>query len=329
MPTSRFSQFIDAVADQKNHSLSDVLLKAKVIAHQLKSRKFRHWVNAEIDGYDRAVPLPDYRKLRASLRGDFVGSFYSAVKNVPISTSVLEKDARDALEYEWIPNSVAYIEDMLKSDGEVSRSLDIRSINYLRAKGEQIEDMILNHVFKAIPKSSLNALLTSVRSRLLELLLELRDKYPELNQNDDAAARISESDIDAVMGRKVYRNCTVIEGAEMGDFYHASQAGAVGPGAKADNMNFIQVLREAIGENSLADLAADLERLRSAMLVDSTGADQDQAVAAVAGAEAAAKKGDAEGVLDYLKAAGRWALNVAIKIGTGIAQKAIERSMGV
>jgi hypothetical protein len=38
---SKFSELIDEVADQKSHSLSDVLLKAKVLAHRLKSRKFR------------------------------------------------------------------------------------------------------------------------------------------------------------------------------------------------------------------------------------------------------------------------------------------------
>lgn len=50
MSTSKFSQLIEDVADQKNHSLSDVLLKAKVLAHRLKSRNFRQWVNLEING---------------------------------------------------------------------------------------------------------------------------------------------------------------------------------------------------------------------------------------------------------------------------------------
>src|SRR5690348_2818918 len=96
---SRFSQLIDEVADQKNHSLSDVLLKAKVLAHKLRSRTFRQWVNSEIDGYKDKDQLPDYRVLRCKLRGDFVGYFHSGVRNVPLSTSILESRVREVLEF--------------------------------------------------------------------------------------------------------------------------------------------------------------------------------------------------------------------------------------
>jgi hypothetical protein len=326
---SRFSQLIEEVADQKNHALSDVLLKAKVLAHRFRSRTFRQWVNSEIDGYDVNAPLPDYRVLRANLRGEFVGPFQSRVRNVPLSTSILESDAREILEKEPMRSSVAYIEDLTNQDGECGRSLDINVVDYLRQHGEQIDDMILNHVQKLISKHALAALLTSVRSRLLEFLLELRDKYPELDKNEEAVERISQTEIDSVMEKRVYKDCTIFERSAMRDVYQAGQAGAMGPGARAENINFIQILRDAIGDHSLADLAADLERLRAVMLSESKSAEQDAAVAAVAKAEAAAKKGEAEGVCGYLKGAGKWALDVATKVGTAVAQKAIEKSMGL
>jgi hypothetical protein len=189
--------------------------------------------------------------------------------------------------------------------------------------------MLLNGVQKYWSKQQMVSLLTSVRSRLLEFLLELRDKYPDLDKDDSVAASIAEAEIDSVMGARVYKNCTVIEGKEMRDVYQAGQAGAMGPGAKADNMNFVQVLREAIGGSSLADLANELESLRSAMLVDAKSAEQDAAVSAVADAEAAAKKGDSKGVLSFLKSAGQWGLDVATKIGTTVAGAAIQKSMGL
>ena len=43
--------------------------------------------------------------------------------------------------------------------------------------------------------------------------------------------------------------------------------------------------------------------------------------------EASAKKGNAEGVLAYLKKAGCWAFYVATKLGVSVAAKAIEESM--
>jgi AbiTii len=243
---SRFSQLIDQVSDEKTHSLSAVLLKAKVLAHQLKSRTFRQWVNSEIDGYKGDTPdLPDYRIIRCNLQGHFVGLFQSQVRNVPLSTSILEPNMRGLLAYQPIVQGIRYIEDLLSRDGPVAAGLDIQVIQYLRTHGERMGDMILNHAEKVIPRQALSALLASVRSRLLEFLLELRDKYPELDDNDSAATVISEADIDSVMKQKVYQNCTVFEGTEMGDIYQAGQAGAMGPGAKAEHINFFQVMRAA------------------------------------------------------------------------------------
>ena len=326
---SKFSHLIDDVADQRNHSLLDVLLKAKVLAHRLRSRKFREWINAEIDGYDNRAELPDYRVVSSRLLGDYHGYFQSRYRNVPLTTSHLEPDMQEFFETEPMRPGVAYIEDLVSRDGPIGKDLDLRVVYFLRQHGPQIEDMILNSVNKSVAKSELLALLASIRSRLLDFLLELRDKYPELDKDDEAAARITEAEVDLAMARRVYNNCTVVEGGDMRDSYQAGQAGAMGPNAKAENMNFVQILRDAIGENSLADLAADLEKLRAAMLAESKTADQDEAVAAVAQAEDAAKKGDAKGVFGFLKKAGKWAIDIATKVGTTVAGKALEKSMGL
>ncbi len=70
---SKFSHLIDDVADQRNHSLSDVLLKAKVLAHRLRSRKFREWINAEIDGYDNQCAFPACTRVMLNRAGEFIG----------------------------------------------------------------------------------------------------------------------------------------------------------------------------------------------------------------------------------------------------------------
>ena len=51
------------------------------------------------------------------------------------------------------------------------------------------------------------------------------------------------------------------------------------------------------------------------------------AVGQPAAAESAAKKGDTEGSLKYLKAAGKWTLDTATKIVTQVAVKAIESAI--
>jgi hypothetical protein len=325
---SRFSQLIDEVSDPKNRSLSEVLLKAKVLAHQLRSRKFRQWVEWELEGYETADALPDYRVVGSKIYGDFAGYFQSQIRNVPLSTHSFDPDIRRVFDTERIPDSVAYIEDLCRNkDGRPGKSLDMRCVSFLRQYGEQIEGMILNHVQKLIPMHAFVSLLHSIRSRLLDFLLDLRAKHPDLDRTDEAVTAISEAEVDAAVEHKVYNQCTVVEGAAVRDVYQAGQAGAMGPGAKAENINFIQILRDAIGSASLLDLAKELEALRGSMLAEAKTAEQDEAVAAVANAEDAAKKGDAKGVMTYLAAGGKWVGEMVGKVGSEVLAKVIEKAV--
>jgi hypothetical protein len=114
----------------------------------------------------------------------------------------------------------------------------------------------------------------------------------------------------------------------MGDSYNAQQAGAMGPNAKASNMSFQQIGTQNLGDVDLARLAAELRDLRAAMKSQSTEIGHDSAIASIGAAEEAADRADGPKVLKHLKQAGRWAFDVATKIGTTVAAKAIENAMG-
>jgi hypothetical protein len=60
---------------------------------------------------------------------------------------------------------------------------------------------------------------------------------------------------------------------------------------------------------------------------EETGHPKQHAINAVAAAEEAAAQGDGPTVLRHLKAAGKWALGVAEKIGAAVAAEAIKRTM--
>ena len=121
----------------------------------------------------------------------------------------------------------------------------------------------------------------------------------------------------------------------MRDQYNVSgQAGAVGPGAHADNMSFVQ----ASFVNGLPDpaaLASDLALLRSHLRANASEREHDLALAILADAERAAEDGDVEGAvqrlsaLRRLRAAGPWALGAATSIGAGVAAAAIKGVLGI
>lgn len=115
----------------------------------------------------------------------------------------------------------------------------------------------------------------------------------------------------------------------MGDKYDISgQTGAVGPNAHAHDINFNQIWNQVQGSIDLPKLVSDLSALRQQMKKEAVEPEHDIAVSEVARAEQAAKGGDGSKTLEHLKSAGKWALDIATKIGTSLAVEAIKASMG-
>ncbi|MFJ2546601.1 hypothetical protein ACIOVF_09070 [Pseudomonas sp. NPDC087612] len=121
-----------------------------------------------------------------------------------------------------------------------------------------------------------------------------------------------------------------VKEVSMSDQYNITgQVGAVGPNAKAENNTFNQVLQQAASNLDLPTLASELSTLRSSMRSQATEVEHDLAVASIGAAEVAAKKQDGAGALEHLKSAGKWAFDVATKIGVGVAAKAIETAINL
>lgn len=112
------------------------------------------------------------------------------------------------------------------------------------------------------------------------------------------------------------------------DTYHIDTAGIVAPHSKIENLNFTQIGKSIEESVDLSKLADELSELRQAMKKEAVEAEQDIAVSEVAKAEQAAKAKNASKVAEHLKAAGKWALDVAIKISMPVAIEALKKSLG-
>jgi hypothetical protein len=114
----------------------------------------------------------------------------------------------------------------------------------------------------------------------------------------------------------------------MGDKYSAGQAGAMGPHSKASHITFQQIWQQTQSSIDLETLSGELATLRRAMRHEAEEPSHDKAVAEVGAAEEAAQNGDGPLVLQHLKNAGKWALDVATKIGVSVASEALKKSLG-
>ena len=115
----------------------------------------------------------------------------------------------------------------------------------------------------------------------------------------------------------------------MGDKYVIhGQAGAVGRKARAE-ANTFQQYQAAAEAFDLARLAEELAKLRDTLPKEASEPAHYRALAEVSEAEEAARQGKGAEALKRLKAAGQWSFEVATKIGTSVAAKAIQAGMGL
>jgi hypothetical protein len=107
----------------------------------------------------------------------------------------------------------------------------------------------------------------------------------------------------------------------------SGQIGAIGTNNNASGATFSQSGAHAESTVDLPALASELAVLKTELKKLATDVEHEFSVANVAAAESAAKKGDAAESFKYLKAAGKWALDTATKIGTEVAIKAIDTAI--
>lgn len=121
-----------------------------------------------------------------------------------------------------------------------------------------------------------------------------------------------------------------IEGLHMGDKTIIGQAGVVGDYAKVGDITQVQHIWHANQVDfPFAVLTSELSALRIEMRKEAKESSHDKAVVAVGEAEEAARKSDGPTLVEHLRKAGAWALEIAKKVCLNVATKAIEKSMGI
>ena len=100
-------------------------------------------------------------------------------------------------------------------------------------------------------------------------------------------------------------------------------------GAHVHDINFSQVWNQIAKDGDVTQLANELRRLREAMETEASDAAQRAAVIAVSAAEQSARQNNGPKAIEFLKMAGKWAFDVAQKIGIELATEAIKGALGM
>jgi hypothetical protein len=168
---SLLRQIQDAAIDS-SVDLPTLLRKCKVLAVRLGNDDLKRWIDSELSGYTQKDKLPEYRVLKVNSKGHFSGSFGSGLRNADIPLSCIDKDLRESLGHTYLMQPIAAIASLVKSEsGTLQEPWNPDVVAHF---GQKIyEQMHCMQAWKVIPASSLVAALDTVRTRVLNFVLEI------------------------------------------------------------------------------------------------------------------------------------------------------------
>jgi hypothetical protein len=182
------SDLIDS-ASGDTVSVSTLLRKVKVIAARTKTGDLEEWVEHELVGYPDTSSLPEYRgPFSTEVKGHFSGPFQSGIKNAPIAPIGFPADWRGGALFNVIFHQpIAELEQLAKSKKPLEAPWTADAIaftNTLIARGEvhTYEGMRLQQAWRVISPAQLQAIVDTVRSRILDLALGFEAVDPDVGQ---------------------------------------------------------------------------------------------------------------------------------------------------
>lgn len=195
--------------------LGPILLKVRLLAARLGSEPLGEWVQHESEGYPADAQLPDYRIIPVSYTATFSGPFGSGIKNAPIAPYLIEKFAGAEWNRHKMRQSIAAVDELFTSSEGGSGAFHINASNLiLLLQGNVYEDFACNAVSGTISRASIAEIRHVVRSRVLELTIELEKAVPGSVtisiENVDNSSPATSAVVTQISQQIIYGNLTSI-----------------------------------------------------------------------------------------------------------------------
>lgn len=198
---------IELATDNKQ-PITTLLRKCIVLAHQLKNERLKVWANKELNGYDPDDNLPAYRVLTTLARGNFSGYGGRQLRGWQIPAAVLEEEHRKwALETSLI-HPVSTYEELSTGDGDIQSPWNPDLVLYYQQR-IPLQGYALISAWQEIPKGGIVALLDTIRTRVLNMALEIKSEIGETDADlkkmtPQDARRVDQTVVNNIYGGNVY-----------------------------------------------------------------------------------------------------------------------------
>ena len=223
-------------------SITEALLKTKILLHQIGHRELTGWVNQELNGYADGVEVPTYRVVHAQVVGTLVNIRMRATGH-PIPLGHLTDTQRQSLEVLSVRESLAVVAQFAESKS-LQKPLPME-FNNLLGQGLAAHTHV-EHAWCECSPVEMRDIIFQVRTRLLDFMLDLKESIGQAVSEEDVKANVANVDATQLFNRAIFGPHTTII---VGDHNQQVVSSAVVKGdftSLADKLGSLGVPREDI-----------------------------------------------------------------------------------
>lgn len=204
-------EIIEALSSQTG-SLTDALLKTKVLLHKIGHQELVEWVNNELNGYSNDDNLPEYRLLPAQVLVNASNMSYQVTSHL-IPLGHLTKEQREALETAKMHQSLAVLEKLVEGAGGHLQAAIPMEANGLLGRG-LTNGYQIQRAWCEIGLASVAQIFVQVRSRLLDFILGLQDQFGDNVSEQEIKMKADLFDASTLFNNAIFgNNTTIVVGA--------------------------------------------------------------------------------------------------------------------
>jgi hypothetical protein len=176
---------IDSIIEDlvnQDSNLENAMLKTQVLAFKLKNDKLKTWVNSELNGYDSLNEVPKFRIVATLVKGDLYQNLgYGASQNWPnavLPIEVLKLEESGYLREHKFRERISELIQLSKSKNEI---IGVLPYSFLVSMSEIMSPWEVVNAWSVLSPSSLTGILSEIKSKLINLLLELKEELGDEN----------------------------------------------------------------------------------------------------------------------------------------------------
>lgn len=200
------NEIIEILGSEK-FDLENALIKAKILAHQLGEKEMLHWINGELVGYPDGVPIPEYRTLNVLLYGNISNGRYRYT-SYRLDPGAIPEDIRNKILNQTFNAGIKVINGWILKENKLQVPMPSGIVPYLKKRLDSSYG--IESVWGVTGEGSFTQILSEVRSRLLEFMLELSDRLPAEPAPSEIKQLSKEMNLSEVFRGAIFGSNTVL-----------------------------------------------------------------------------------------------------------------------